>query len=115
MTHEHPMPGTTSPRRVQPPVQLLRFVVGTWEPHDVEVRYGATLRVLSIRIDGRTVYRHWGRAPFASRRAKEFKTPGREAHTFIVEPPGALRTRDTDPNSYLIWLDGQVIARVDHD
>jgi hypothetical protein len=114
MAHERSMPGTTSPHRMQPPVRHLKLVVGTWEPHDIEVHYGARLRVLSIKIDGRTVYRHWSRAPWATRKATEFKTPGREAHTFVVEPPGAARTRQSDPNCYLIWLDGQVIARVEH-
>jgi hypothetical protein len=90
-----------------------RIVVGEWEKHEVEVSYGRTTGILRVRIDGKTAYSHWGRLPWADRRARDFKTPGREAHTFIVEPPGAPANLDRDPGAYVIWLDSQLLLRVE--
>jgi hypothetical protein len=114
MTQEHPIPETAPPQDLRRPKVRLRMVVGAWEKHCVEVSYGQTLRLLTVRIDGRKVYRHWGCLPWATRRAAEFKNPGREAHTFIVEPPGAPANRSRDPGAYVLWLDGQVLLRVEH-
>jgi len=109
------MPGTQPVQRLREPVRSLTLTVGTWDKHEVEVTYGRTLRLLRIRIDGKVAYSHCGRVPWSERRAREFKTPGREAHTFVVEPPGAPYNRATIPGSYIIWLDGRVLLRVERD
>ena len=107
------MPGTTPIRCDQGRTLSYRFSVGTEKPHDVEVSYGRTLRVLRVVIDGRTAYRHSGLLPWAARAARDFKTPGREAHTILVEPPGSCMNPGTGPGRYVIWLDGVPILKID--
>ena len=107
-----PTPGAA----LAPPATLsltYRSRFGSVETHDVEIRYSPALRLLRIRVDGRTLYRHCGLLPLRLPRARDFKTPGREVHTFLVEPPGVARNRHTDPDSYWVWLDGQPILRVE--
>jgi hypothetical protein len=85
----------------------IRLVVGTVEPHEVRVAYSRTLRLLTVRVDGRTVYRHCGLVPWASRKAREIRTPGGELHTLIVAPADRHRA------GYRLWLDGTPVARGD--
>ena len=107
------MPATTPSRHDVGGILSFQFSVGTAEPHEVEVRYRRALRMLRVAIDGRIVYRHTRLLPWAGRKARDFKTPGREAHTFIVEPPGAPTNPATIPGCYLIWLDGKLLLRVE--
>ncbi|HEX5009899.1 MAG TPA: class I SAM-dependent methyltransferase [Planctomycetota bacterium] len=109
------MSGSTPVRREQPATLSYRLRLGASEPHEVEVRFGPALRVLTVKIDGQQVYRHWDRAPWASRRSRDFKLPGREAHTLVVDPPGGRNTRGLDARSYVVWLDGQPVLRVGRD
>lgn len=107
-----PLPGTTA----APPSTLsltFRMTIGTHEKHEIEVSYGRALRLLRVRVDGRTLYRRCGLLAWGPPRATEFKTPGREVHTFIVEPPGVPANQATDPNSYWVWLDGRPVLRVE--
>jgi hypothetical protein len=99
------------PRR--PATAPIRLVVGTVEQHVVRVAYSSTLRLLTVQVDGRTVYRHCGLLPWTSRRAKEIRTPGRELHTLIVEPPKRDGDRTTGIRGYGLWLDGSPLIRVE--
>src|SRR5262245_10477764 len=92
-----------------------RMVVGTWERHEVEVVYTRALRLFSIVIDGRTVFRHCRLLPWAARLGVEIKTPGREAHTLVVEPPDGRARTSVDARGYLVWLDGEQVVRVSAD
>ena len=91
----------------------LRVVVGSEGQHVVEVAYSRSLRLLRILIDGQSVYRDCRLLPWAARGGVEIKTAGPEVHTLVVEPPrGRFRSPD-DADNYLVWLDGQPVARVD--
>ena len=107
------MPSTRPVVSLRGPSIRYRLTVGSDEQHEVEVRYGRAMRVLRVVIDGRTVYQHVGRLPWAAREARELKTPGREAHTFLVEPPGARMNPATIPGCYVIWLDGRPLLRIE--
>ena len=113
VAHEVRMPSARPVVSLRGPSVRHCLTVGDQERHEVEVRYGRALRTRRVAIDGRTVYRHWSLLPWAERRARDFKTPGREAHTFIVEPPGAPMNPATIPGCYLIWLDGKLLLRVE--
>jgi hypothetical protein len=97
--HSAPHPGSST----------LRLVVGA-ERHAVEVSWSAPLRLLRVRLDGRTVYRHWGLLPWATRKAREIRTPGRELHTLIVQPPARGRGGDAARAGYRLWVDGTPVA-----
>jgi len=94
-------------------VMEYRLTFGAQAQHEALVTYSKDQRLLRVLIDGDVAYEHVGTNPSERARAQDFKTPGPETHTFVIEPPGspdALGDRGMD--ALRVWLDGNPVLRV---
>jgi hypothetical protein len=86
----------------------VQCLIGTEAPHSFEASFLPRLRLMSVRLDGRVVYRHCTYLPWASRRPKEFRSDAPEVHFYFVEPPGFIDPETADVRrDYRVWLDGK--------